>query len=242
MEINQIICSDCMEIMKEMPDNFVDVTITSPPYNVSNSNYECVSDSKYLDYKDNMDVEEYYNFISKRLIEIIRVTKKYVFFNIQMLSGNKIAFLRLLSDFKNQIKDIIIWVKKNPAPNISPYVLSKSYEFILVFDKENQTGAYNKDKNIKRCIPDTIIKSVNSDNKHTKEHKAVFPNWLPQHFIKNFSDKDDVIFDPFNGIGTTTYYAKMLNRRYIGIDINLRYCDISKNRLLQTKLNGGQLC
>ena len=66
---------------------------------------------------------------------------------------------------------------------------------------------------------------------NNKKHSAVYPIGLPEWFIKLFTEKDDIVLDPFMGSGTTAYAAKMLNRHYIGIEIRDDYCDISHTRL-----------
>jgi DNA modification methylase len=60
-------------------------------------------------------------------------------------------------------------------------------------------------------------------------HPAMFPEELALRVLKLFSFQNDLILDPFNGVGTTTYVAKILNRRYLGIDISKEYCERAKN-------------
>ena len=65
-----------------------------------------------------------------------------------------------------------------------------------------------------------------------KNHSAVFPQSLPEWFIKLFTKKGDIVLDPFVGSGTTALVAKKLGRKYIGVDINIDYCNMAKQRLL----------
>ncbi len=62
------------------------------------------------------------------------------------------------------------------------------------------------------------------------KHPAMFPEELAKRVIKLFSFQNDVVLDPFNGVGTTTYVAKMTNRRFLGIDISKEYCDTAIQR------------
>lgn len=64
-----------------------------------------------------------------------------------------------------------------------------------------------------------------------KNHSAVFPVALPSWFIKLFTQEGDGVLDPFNGSGTTTFAAKQLNRKFIGIDMSEEYCQLAKERL-----------
>jgi DNA modification methylase len=67
------------------------------------------------------------------------------------------------------------------------------------------------------------------------KHDAMFPEELAERIIKLFSFKDDIILDPFNGAGTTTYVAKKLGRKYIGIDINDTHCQRAIKRIKNGK-------
>ena len=67
------------------------------------------------------------------------------------------------------------------------------------------------------------------------QHDAMFPEELVKRCIKLFSYKNDIILDPFNGVGTTTKIAKALDRRFIGIDIDPKYCETAKKRLEESQ-------
>ena len=67
---------------------------------------------------------------------MLRVTKKHIFYNIQMLSGNKLALMKLMGFFANSIKEIIIWNKIHGVPAMEPGVFNSAYEFIIIFSKD----------------------------------------------------------------------------------------------------------
>jgi len=71
-----------------------------------------------------------------------------------------------------------------------------------------------------------------------RNHSATFPLTLPSWFIKLFTEKHDVVLDPFVGSGTTAIAAKQLERTYIGIDCNPEYCDMSKTKLKKVVVQG----
>ena len=95
---------DCLEHLSNMSDDFVDYTITSPPYNVGTVKGK----SKYQNTKDNYTQEEYFEWSKNVINQLLRVTKNEVFYNIQMLTNNKVALMKLLGHFAEQVKEIII--------------------------------------------------------------------------------------------------------------------------------------
>jgi len=138
MKTNIIHNEECIQGMKKMGDDSVDITITSPPYNIGKSIHH--EKNMYKEYKDNIKEEEYYNFIKESLTEMIRLTKHYVFLNFQMLSNNKISYMKIISDFKDQIKEFFIWAKTNPAPAIKEGCFNSGFEFIICFSKNDNIG------------------------------------------------------------------------------------------------------
>ena len=115
LETNRIYCIDCLEGMKQLEDNSVDLTITSPPYNAGTN----IRGNFYEKYDDNLDEYICQEFISRVLKELIRVTKNYVFFNFQLLTTNKNAYLHILSEFKEG--DIHIFYIEVLPNGIEPY-------------------------------------------------------------------------------------------------------------------------
>ncbi len=236
--INQVVCGDCVEVMKTMPENCVDITITSPPYNISTS----CRGSMYDGYKDNLHQDEYYTFICDVIIQLIKINKYYTFFNFQILKDNKLAYLKILERFSLNIKEIIIWHKAQVQPAVQETCLSSAFEFVVVFAK--QENAVNRsfghaffNNRLKGQLNTNVIYGKNASNsmKNT-DNKATFPEYLPMWFIEKFSQKDDIIFDPFLGSGTTASCAKQVGRKYVGVELSQIYAESCRRRLSQEYL------
>jgi DNA modification methylase len=244
IEKNNVYCVDCLEGMKQLPNNFVDLTITSPPYNSKNG----VVGDYYKQYSDEMNQEDYYNFIQEVIYQSIRVTKRYVFFNFQLLAGNRFAYLRLLGHFNQNIKEIIIWNKTQAPPAIEPTALTRQFEFIVVFAKKElcqkmsfETANFNNRKKGKTTA--NVIIGNNAGVKEgltdKGENKATFPLYFVNWFLDKFAQTGDTIFDPFNGSGTTTLAAKLKGFNYLGFEIEKAQVEHAKKRLTQTSLFEG---
>jgi len=242
--VNQIVHGDCLEGMKKMDNDSVDLVITSPPYNLGNS----IRGNLYSDYGDDLSQDDYYNFISSVLKELIRVTKYYVFFNFQVLTNNKLAYLKIFSEFKDNIKEILIWVKKQVAPASMPTCLSSQFEFVVVFAKkelaEKRTfeRAFFNNRTKGQLNTNVIIGNnmscAKEFNAEKGTNKACFPQYLVRWFLKKFSTEGDVILDPFMGSGTSALVCQQMNRKYLGFEIDGEYVNVGQGRLGQKGLGG----
>ena len=243
LELNQIYNIDCLQGLKQIDDNSIDLIFTSPPYNFG---------MNYSEYDDKKKWNEYFAWLNKVWIECKRVLKSggRLCVNIQPLFSDYIPSHHIIS---NQLlslgllwKGEILWEKNNynckytawgswKSPS-SPY-LKYTWEFIEIFCKDKL-----KKKGLKENIDITgdefkqwvLAKWSIAPEKRMKEyaHPAMFPEELVSRILKLFSYKDDIILDPFNGAGTTTKVAHKLGRRYIGLDIDEQYCETARNRLL----------
>ena len=212
--MEKIIHGDCLEEMKKMDDNSVDIVFTSPPYNRKRND-------KYSFYDDTLN--NYFDFLKKAINESIRVSKGYVFFNIQKNYYNKIDVFRIIGEFSDKITEIIIWEKLNPMP-AQGNSISNSYEFFLVLSDNLLKSNTTYTKNI-------ITTSVNS--KMPKEHRAVMKQEVSDWFIDKFTKKGDLVLDPFMGIGTTGISCTKKGRNFIGVEIKSEYANIALENLCQ---------
>lgn len=244
--MNQIICSDALSVLQKIESGSVDLVLTSPPYNF---------DMNYDEHNDKNDSVDYLTTLLTIFDECIRVLKSggRLIINIQpnykeyypthhaitsemiergMIWRGEIVWL------KNNLKKLTAWGSwKSPS---CPY-LSYPFEFIEVFSKDKLK--HDGDKEKIDITKDEFIEYVNGHWSIAPEtrmkkfnHPAMFPEELVKRCIKLFSYKNDLVLDPFNGAGTTTYVANLLGRRYIGIDISETYCNIAKERISSTNM------
>jgi len=240
MELNQVICGDCLEVMKDIPDKSIDMIFTSPPYNmrtrIRNGKYTTREKSehfskKYSNFDDALPIDEFYDFHKKCINEMLRISK-IVIYNFQIVTGSKEAFFKIVGDFNKDIKDIIIWDKGFGQPAMHEKVLNSSYEFILIMEDDKKCGRVIQNSTFKRGELQNILR-INRVNSKIKGHSAVFPLKLAETIIKNFSNENDTVLDCFAGSGTTAIACINLNRNYILIEKEPKYVNIIRERLKQ---------
>jgi len=248
MEINKIYHEDCMFTMSKMDDNFVDIVVTSPPYNIGKNRLNGGTDNltigSYENYSDDLEKEEYFKQTKKWIDELLRVTKYHIFWNIQEVKGNKGIIKFILNEYSDVIKETFIWAKTNPAACIIDTMCGSGYEYIFCFSKdrpETRKFYYCNFNNRKTdYINNILIKPSNVGNSETKGHSFAFGDWLPNFFINYFSKEGDLVYEPFTGTGTTLKSAHEYKRKWIGSETSKEYVDLSNKRLdpylRQTKL------
>jgi site-specific DNA-methyltransferase (adenine-specific) len=229
---------DCLERIKEITDGSVDMVFTSPPYNMNlrirNGKYcsrQIVKEisTKYTSFDDNLPMEDYFKFNKNVLSECLRVSD-LVFYNVQFLTGNKPALFRLIGEFHDKIKELIIWDKVNAQPAIGQGVMNSQFEVIIVLQNSSPYSRSFKNCEFKRGELSNLW-NIKRGKKYSKDHGATFPVELAEKVIRNFSSPDNVILDPFMGLGTTGVEAKNLGRSFIGIELDETYFNIAKDRI-----------
>ena len=228
----------CLDTLARMPDKFITLTVTSPPYNmrtrIRNGRYTTREKSehfskKYKHFDDALPINDFYEFHSRVLTELLRVSK-IVCYNFQIVTGSKEAFFKIIGAFNKDIKDIIIWDKGNGQPAMHGMVLNSCYEMVLVLEDDKRAGRAIQNAKFKRGEMNNILR-IGRGKKVSDVHGAVFPEQLPFELINAFSEKGDLIYDPFMGSGTTAIVAKKLGRSCIGSEISSEYCKIAENRI-----------
>ncbi|OWZ84974.1 DNA-methyltransferase [Natranaerobius trueperi] len=239
---NQIICDDSEKVLKQLPDNCIDLVFTSPPYNFG---------LEYDNHKDYLNWTEYFDKLFRIFKECIRVVKYggRIVVNVQPLFSDYIPIHHFISNFfiENKLiwKAEILWEKNNynckytawgswKSPS-NPY-FKYSWEFLEVFCKGSMKK--NGDKEKIDITADEFKEWVYGKwsiaperNMQYFNHPSIFPEELARRVLKLFSYQEDVILDPFIGSGTTAVVAKSCNRRYFGIDLSNDYCKIANERL-----------
>ena len=247
IELDKIYNESCLETLKKIPDNFIDLVITSPPYNMNlrirKGEYcsrQIVKEisTKYDGFADNMPLEKYYEFHSQVLKELLRVSN-LIFYVVQVVTGSKRSIFKMIGEFNENLKDIIVWDKKHAEPAIQQQVLNRQTELILVFENDYPVSRQFRSASFKRGKLNDIWQidrnrkngKKNNGKKKDKSHGATFPEKLVATIIENFSKKGDKIYDPFLGTGTTALVAKKMKRKFIGSEILKDYCKIAKRKL-----------
>ncbi|HUT96207.1 MAG TPA: transcriptional repressor LexA [Candidatus Paceibacterota bacterium] len=236
--------------INSIPNNSVDLIITSPPYNV---------DICYGSNNDNLIYNDYLEFTRKWIKKCFDLAKNEGRFLLNIpLDKNKGGQKSVGADITKIAKDIgwkyhstIIWNEGNISRRTAwgsymsasaPYVIAP-VELILVLYKDSwkKTGGSKKNDITKQEFMDWtngIWTFPGQSKKGAGGHPAPFPVELPKRCIKLFSFIDDTVLDPFLGSGSTLIAAYLHNRKGIGIDIDKNYCDIAVNRLQQeAKIN-----
>jgi DNA modification methylase len=238
--VNKILCGDCLEIMKKIPDNSIHLTITSPPYNVG---------KEYDNHFDKMEYDKYLVWLKQVWLETKRVLVPGGRFALNIAPTGIKNFIPIHHDFANQMRDIgmifrteIVWYKqtmlkrtawgsfKSPSnPHIVP-----SWEYVLIFSKDKLDLEGNKkDADITK---EEFIKFSDGmwyipPETKRKGHPSPFPEELIYRLIKFYTYKGNIVLDMFGGTGTVPIVAYKTGRKFIHIDISKEYCKTAENRL-----------
>lgn len=255
LEKNKIYCGDNLELIKQLDDNCIDLTVTSPPY-------------------DNLRTYNGYSCDFEGLAkELFRVTKDggvvvWVVGDATINGSETGTSFRQALYFKDigfNLHDTMIYFKQNPIPlTHNRYEQSFEYMFILskvkpkafnpILVKCASSGNYKnrrksgrvaeaamRDRNENTLTKETKIKNnvfvyeIGSFKNETGTHPAPFPEKLAEDHIISWSNRGDIVLDPFMGSGTTAKMALKNERNFIGFELSQEYCDIAEKRIAPWK-------
>ncbi len=230
--INNIYQGDCLELMKEIDDNYINCIVTSPPYNLGGdfhtfSNGKRVTYGDYSGFKDKMNEETYQNWQLDVLDECYRVLKDdgIMFYNHKnrIVKGTVISPHEWISKSKFNINQIIIMNLKSTA-NVDKRRFFPVYELIYVLTKEKGLKLNNYE-----CFTD--VWEVKKVPRKVSGHPATFHEEIPLRCIRASTEEGDIVLDPFIGSGTTAIASLKTNRNYIGFDVSEEYIRIANERI-----------
>ena len=259
-------CGDCLDVMKALPSDSVDLVVTSPPY----------ADARAHTY-GGVKPDDYVPWFCERGAEIYRILKPTGSFVLNIkekaVDGERHPYvLELILALKREAGfrwvEEYIWHKTTSAPGKWKYRFRDAWERILHFSKTKdfkmrqdavkvpiggwtESRLRNMSANDRKrqesatqsgvgrrieawegkntVYPSNVLHR--SPICHNTGHSAAFPEWLPEFFIKLFTDEGDVVLDPFSGSGTTFRVAERLERIPVGIEINPEYVEVVRRLL-----------
>ena len=238
IDLNVIYNENCVETMSKMPDDFVDLIVTSPPY-------DNLRDYNGYDFDFESIASEMHRVMKLDGV-VVWVVGDAVVDGSETGSSFRQALHFIELGFK--LHDTMIYEKNSPAypANKNGTRYTQIFEYMFVFTKGNpevsllcdkpNKWAGHKDfsKKLKNPVPDysprnNIWKYTTSMN--GVKHPAPFPEELARDHVLSWSKAGDVVYDPFLGSGTTAKVALLNGRNFVGSEISDEYVDIAKKRL-----------
>lgn len=217
--INKVICGDCLEVMKDIPDKSVDLVLTDPPYFLPAKHYATRTQFR----RNFSDLGILESFFKGFFVELERILKNNGLF-FMFCDGQSYPLFFYYSYFFTKAVRPLIWDKKTAYTG---YYWRHQHEIILF-------GVMPESKPIPTGYGDVL--KFNAVRVGIRKHPAEKPVDLIRYIFENTPNEKNIILDPFLGSGTTAIAAKQLGRNFIGIEINPDYCKIAEDRLLQTEL------
>ena len=203
LDLNQIYCGDCLDLMREMPDKSVDLVLTDPPYGIKLTNEklqtrkQCADPIDYGHFEWDMEAPDQIVFL-----EMFRVSKNQIIFG-----GNYFAL------FPSPCW--IVWDKDNSGDFADAELAWTSFTTPTRIFKYRWNGMIQQDM----------------AHKEKREHPTQKPLPLMMWCLEKYSDEGMTVLDPFMGSGTTCVACKKLGRKYIGIDKEPAYVEIARKRI-----------
>ena len=224
MEDIKLYCDDCLNIMKQIENESIDLIVTDPPYLIKyKTNHR---KNKYHDFCSEILNDDNEQLIIDYIRECYRILKNntamYMFCNCDKVD----FFKKELENAGFKIKNMIIWVKNNWTAGDLKAQFGKQYEIIFLVNKGRKCF------NGKRITDVWMFDRISGKKQLHQNQKPV--DLLKQCILKH-SDENDIIFDGFMGSGSTCVACIETNRKFIGVELDKKYFEIAKERIENLK-------
>ena len=244
---------DAIRILSQLPENSVDMVFADPPYNLSNGGFTVHAGRMVSVNKGDWDVskgfQDDYDFHYRWLEACRRVLKPH---GTLWVSGTYHSIYQCghaLQSLNYHILNDIAWFKPNASPNLSCRFFTASHETILWARKEKKAkhtfnydlmkeGEWPEDQLKKPGLQMRSVWAMGTPKPHEKKygkHPTQKPLDLLKRIVLASTNKGDVILDPFAGSSTTGIAAAMNGRKFIGVDLEKDYLELSKKRFADIK-------
>lgn len=250
----ELLLGDACECLNNIEDNSIDLIVTSPPYdnlrkyngagdNWTHSKFQCIAKNLARVLKPGGVIVWVVNDKTEKGSK----------------SGTSFRQALYFMEIGLNLNDTMIWRKTNPMPQVKQPRYSSCFEYMFVFSKgtpktfnpimrecklggklydstaknmDGESGRHKLTYNVNKEMVDYNIWDIAVAQNKTS-HPAVYPIEIPLKHIQSWSNEGDVVLDPFMGSGTTGLAALELNRKFIGIELNEEYFELSKQRILE---------
>lgn len=232
-----LINGDCFSVLKNIPDNSVDLILTDPPYNIAKYSTGNMKFDWRSDINNDLAEWDLTELQPKDLInefKRILTPKGNIFI---FCSYNIIGEYHKVFDPEFDTFQFMVWHKTNPVPNFRKSSFLNSCELIISCWNKGHTWNFTTQSDMHNfietgiCMGNERIKGLDGKNLHpTQKPLAVL-----EKIVKIASNENDIVLDCFNGVGSTGEAALKLDRKYIGIEIDKNYMNATYKRLLKFK-------
>jgi len=225
---HRLLCGDSTDsdqVAKLMNGQKADISFTSPPYNAGTN----VRGKFYENDNDDKTNDDYVKFLYDFTINTLN-NSTYSFVNLQILESNKHALIDYQYQLKDQLKDILIWNKKQYPPHINKGTFGCKWEYVFAFCYESKSRSFPASWQGK--FPNVIETENASGNDFAQIHKATFPIAFPAWILEKMDFAQSVI-DLFCGTGTTMVASHQLKLKCYGMELDPKYCDVIVRRMIK---------
>ena len=221
--------NSCFDILAEIPDNTIDICITDPPYGINYRSNRASKTGKMKDFiindKNEDDLLNVVKIVIPHLIRILKKNSEIYWFcagggNKPILVYTWLEFIKYESELK--VKNLLVWNKQYAGMG-----WDWRFQYETIFQLVKGSGIKNSDISASNVI--SAKKVIPQKNEHPTSKSIE----IISHILKRKTKKNDIILDPFIGGGTTAVASKELGRRFIGIEIDVKYCKMCVERLRQ---------
>lgn len=232
--LNKITCGDSYELIKGLPDKSVDLIVTDPPYLIENtkagghSNLAKSIQGMNNELANGILTQGIKEEILDEFMRVMKVPNIYIWCNHKQIP----MYLDYFVNKHNCSFDIIIWVKTNAMPLFNNKYLTDK-EYCLYFRK----GAYCNPQSYEEAKT-VYFQPINISDKQLFEHTTIKPINIISTLIKNSSKENDIVLDCFMGSGTTAVACLETDRKFIGFEIDEKWCKIANDRIQGISANG----
>jgi len=217
LELNKIYCMDCLEGLKLIPDNSIDLVLTDPPYGIKRGQqnmfkgYGCAENIEYgeCNWDEESPSQECFN-------EMLRISKNQIIFGANYFT-----------DKLPQSNHWLVWNKTAKGMETNDF---SDCELIWTSFKKNNVKRFDY------LFAGMLQEDMRKHKKDTRVHPTQKPVELCRWLLEKYSNEGDTVLDPFMGSGTTAVACKQLRRNFIGFELSQKYVDIANKRLQQDTL------